>query len=324
VEPGHAIIGNAVALLTSVQTVKESRGKKWAIVDVGTDQLSKVTLLKWPHRILNHLGKALQAGKDAIAGPLCFAGDILKENIDAVTLKKGDLLLVTEVGAYTFSLSNKFNGRLAPQWLLLNSNGDLLKTMEKESVYDELHHAKYDWNSTDNQGNIQSIDLNLIEQLSSNYLNQTCKTDSYEYLNVKVENNKNYKFTVSTSSAVDFISMPFAIRIIGDAAIISALHSKGYHQKSFSVWGRKLSMDFYEQLPGNQNFDFSIFLSDTLQKNNKSVMVARFKSSCNRCTGSFIISYENGLTPITNSIYPKVAAHPSSDTFVLKPGLVLC
>ena len=67
VEPGHALIGNGVALLTCVQTVKESRGKKWAIVDVGTDQLTKVTLLKWPHRILCESGEEILSGNDAIA-----------------------------------------------------------------------------------------------------------------------------------------------------------------------------------------------------------------------------------------------------------------
>jgi diaminopimelate decarboxylase len=292
VEPGHAIIGNAVSLLTSVQTVKESRGKKWVIVDVGTDQLTKVTLLKWPHRILNQSGQELQVGQDAIAGPLCFAGDTLKENINADGLKKGDLLLITEAGAYTFSLSNKFNGRTAPKWLLIKSNGDLIQTMEKESIYDELHHSRYEWLSKDNFGSTQSVDLNLVEQLSSKYLFKTCETDSFEYIEVNYESKYQYKFTVLTTSIVDFISMPFAIRIIGDASIICVLHSKGYLQKKFPIWGRKLSMDCYDQLPSNQNLEFTIALSDTLVKENKSVVIVRFKSTCNKCSGSIIVSYE--------------------------------
>lgn len=292
VEPGHALIGNAVTLLTCIQTVKESRGKKWAIVDVGTDQLAKVTLLKWPHRILSKSGEEIQSGNDAIAGPLCFAGDTLKDNINADSLKKGDPLLVTEAGAYTFSLSNKFNGRTAPKWLLLNLDGELLQTMEKESMYDELHLSKYDWIKTDSFSINQSIDLNLVSQLSSKYLYKTCETDSFEYIKMIYEKKNYYKFIVLTSSVVDFISMPFAIRIIGDTSIISVLHNKGYDQKNFSLWGRKLSMDCYEQLPSNSNLEFTISLSDTIQKKNKSVIVARFKTSCNRCSGSIIISYE--------------------------------
>ena len=292
VEPGHALIGNAVTLLTCIQTVKESRGKKWAIVDVGTDQLAKVTLLKWPHRILSKSGEEIQSGNDAIAGPLCFAGDTLKDNINADSLKKGDPLLVTEAGAYTFSLSNKFNGRTAPKWLLLNLDGELLQTMKKESMYDELHLSKYDWIKKDNFSINQSIDMNLVSQLSSIYLHKTCENDSFEYIKMIYERKNYYKFIVLTSSVVDFISMPFAIRIIGDASIISVLHNKGYDQKKFSLWGRKLSMDCYEQLPSNSNLEFTISLSDTIQKKSQSVIVARFKTSCNRCSGSIIISYE--------------------------------
>jgi diaminopimelate decarboxylase len=292
VEPGHALIGNAVTLLTCIQTIKESRGKKWAIVDVGTDQLAKVTLLKWPHRILSKSGEELQSGNDAIAGPLCFAGDTLKDNINADSLKKGDPLLVTEAGAYTFSLSNKFNGRIAPKWLFLNLDGELIETMKKESMYDELHLSKYDWIKKDNFSINQSIDMNLVSQLSSIYLHKTCENDSFEYIKMIYERKNYYKFIVLTSSVVDFISMPFAIRIIGDASIISVLHNKGYDQKKFSLWGRKLSMDCYEQLPSNSNLEFTISLSDTIQKKSQSVIVARFKTSCNRCSGSIIISYE--------------------------------
>lgn len=292
VEPGHALIGNAVTLLTTIQTIKESRGKKWAIIDVGTDQLTKITLLKWPHRILDQSGHELEVGNDAVAGPLCFAGDVLKENINADVLKRGDPLLITEVGAYTFSLSNKFNGRTAPKWLLLNSNNDLLETMEKESIYDELHHSKYDWNSTDDSVCSQAIDLKLIKNISSKYLFQTCEADSLEYVEVTYESQNHYRFIVLTNSIVDFISMPFAIRIFGDASIISILHSKGIQEKINPVWGRKLSMDFYEQLPSNQKFEFTILLSNPIEKETQCVIVARFKSSCNKCSGSIIISYE--------------------------------
>jgi diaminopimelate decarboxylase len=292
VEPGHALIGNAIALLTTIQTVKESRGKKWAIVDVGTDQLTKITLLKWPHRILDQSGYELQAGNDAVAGPLCFAGDVLKENINAGGLKKGDPLLITEAGAYTFSLSNKFNGRTAPKWLLISLNNDLSEAMEKESIYDELHLSKYDWNSINDSVSAQDIDLNLVKNISSKYLFKTCEADSFEYIAVNCQNQNHYRFTVLTTSVVDFISMPFAIRIFGDASIISILHSKGVYEKKNPVWGRKLSMDFYEQLPSNQKFEFTILLSNPIEKENQCVIVARFKSSCKKCSGSIIISYD--------------------------------
>lgn len=293
VEPGHALVGNAVSLLTCVQTVKKSRGKKWAIVDVGTDQLTKVTLLKWPHRILNASGEELAEGCDAIAGPLCFAGDTLKENIDANPLKKGTPLLITEAGAYTFSLSNKFNGRTAPKWLLLKTDDSLVQTMEKESIYDELHHSRYDWSAIETNTTTEQIPLSLVSQLSSKYLFQTCEHDRFDYLNVIRENKYTYTFVVATSSLVDFISMPFIIRIIGDAAITCLLHSKGFYEKDFAVWGRKLTLDCYEQLTSSEPLQFSIALSETMEKGKQHVVVARFKTACGKCAGSLIMSHEN-------------------------------
>lgn len=292
VEPGHALVGNAVALLTSVQTVKESRGKKWAIVDVGTDQLTKVTLLKWPHRIIGPNQSELEPGNDAIAGPLCFAGDTLKENISVDGLMKNCPLLITEAGAYTFSLANKFNGRLAPKWLLLNAQGDLIQTMDRESVYDELHHAKYEWNLGDKDWCSAAVELNLVECLSSKYLLDSCKSDRFEYLEVICENKRKYQFSVNTFSLVDFISMPFAARIFGDAAIISALHSLGLKQKTFPIWGRKLTLDCTDIIQSNQKLVFSISLSETLSRGLQKFIVVRFKTSCQKFSGSLIVSYE--------------------------------
>ena len=291
VEPGHALVGNAVALLTSVLTVKNSRGKKWAIADVGTDQLTKVTLLKWPHRILSESGEELPKGSDAVAGPLCFAGDTLADNIDAGNLRKGSPLLITEAGAYTFSLSNKFNGRTAPKWLLLTSDGQLVQTMEKESVYDEIHHTRYEWNAAEKIRSSEMLDSKKAIQLSSEYLRLTSKDDHFDYVSVYREAASCYRFVVDTRSAVDFISMPFAIRMMGDAAIIGLLHREGYEHKDFAIWGRRLTMDCFDKVKSNAQIEFTISLSDVLQKEEQSVLVARFQTTCGKCSGSFVISY---------------------------------
>lgn len=290
VEPGHALIGNAVALLTKIQAIKNSRGKRWAIADVGTDQLAKVTLLKWPHRILNKAGKEPDPGKDAIAGPLCFAGDILVDNIDASNLTKGDPLLITEAGAYTFSLSNKFNGRLAPKWLLMKADGKIVQTMEAESIFDDLQNARFDWNAAGEQSSGRIVDLSLANKLSSHYLKTTCREDYFEYTGIELVAVNYYKFKVRTQSPVHFISMPFAIRIFGDASIISVMHKGGFQNKDVSVWGRKLTMDCYDLLNSGE-MTFFISLSEFIQTGEKHTIAARFKTSCEKCSGSFIITY---------------------------------
>jgi diaminopimelate decarboxylase len=293
VEPGHALVGNAVALLTKILAVKNSRGKKWAIVDVGTDQLTKVTLLKWPHRILDASGAELPAGKDAVAGPLCFAGDTLLNDVSVDGLGKDSPLLITEAGAYTYSLANKFNGRLAPKWILMNAKGEYVLTKDSETRYDNFQYASYDWHAGSVLEDRKVIDAPTIGNLSSQYLKSDSSEDSFSYEKVFRTGSDTYEFTVSTSSKVDFISMPFAIRIFGDAAIIALLHADNRSKKDMSVWGRKLMMDCFNKVKSNDTLTFSISFSKPNTLGGKKVYSVRFSTACKNCVGTIIVSYGN-------------------------------
>ncbi|MFN5371620.1 MAG: diaminopimelate decarboxylase family protein [Bacteroidia bacterium] len=291
VEPGHALVGNAVALLMQVQTIKKSRGKKWAITDVGTDQLTKITLLHWPHRILSASGAELPAGNDAVAGPLCFTGDTLLENVSVAGLEKGSPLLLTEAGAYTYSLANRFNGRLAPQWLVLHSNGSIVQTLRKEDRFENLQLANHTWQVVNTEPQEHAVSVQSIHQLSSGYLRESSAEDSFSYVSMVKTAYCTYVFEVLTASAVDFISMPFAIRILGDATIVAVLHHDGFETKQQSVWGRRLVMDCFKQVPANAKFQFTLSLSDTIQAADNSTRMVRFRSACGNCVGSFVVVY---------------------------------
>ncbi len=124
IEPGHALVGNAVGLVTTVCELKETRGKRWGICDVGTDQLSRVTLAGWRHPVIREGGRALAVqGPDSLGGPLCFAGDVLLTETDLGDVKRGDVLLVQHVGAYCASAGSRFNGRLSPAEIVVRSDG---------------------------------------------------------------------------------------------------------------------------------------------------------------------------------------------------------
>jgi diaminopimelate decarboxylase len=287
-EPGHALVGNAVALLTRVLTIKQSRGKKWVVVDVGTDQLAKVTLLHWPHRILDQNGEQLKSGLDVIAGPLCFAGDNLLEHISAEGLSIDAPLLITEAGAYTYALSNRFNGRLAPGWVVLKGDNQLVQLMEREGRYDHPQITSYQWHNPANPINPESIPLEQTLALSSAYLKELAKADGFEYEKVMRLARGLYQFTIRTSSEVGFISMPFAIRIFGDATIVALMHHFGHAKKDVSVWGRRLTLDCFEIIQSNTSIQFTVALSE-----NKSLVgsntLAYFKTSCGMAAGCIII-----------------------------------
>jgi diaminopimelate decarboxylase len=291
IEPGHALVGNAVALLTEILTIKNSRGKKWAITDVGTDQLAKITLLKWPHRILDSNGVALMPGADAVAGPLCFSGDTLLDNVNIDSLNKHQAILVTEAGAYTYSLENKFNGRLAPAWVVIDRNLNITPAMLRENVHGIPQLALHLWNPPNNNDSSSEIlHQSAINNLSSKYLSERIVNDSFNYIHASKENHNAYKFSVNVTSEVGFISMPLAIRIFGDASIIALLHNKGFDKKEIDIWGRKLTLDCFEIIPAHEILTFTINQSEVIKGSSNSV-VSRFNSVCNRCSGNFILKF---------------------------------
>ncbi len=291
VEPGHALVGNAVALLMQVQTVKQSRGKKWAITDVGTDQLTKITLLHWPHRILTASGNQLPPGNDAVAGPLCFTGDTLLEHVSVDELEKGSPLLLAEAGAYTYSLANRFNGRLSPKWLVLQSNGIITQTLRREDRFENLQLANHTWRAAQIEEPPLALSSENVLRLSSNYLREASAGDAFSYVSVVKTSPTTYEFEVSTSAAVDFISMPFFIRIIGDASIVAVLHQDGFDTKQQSVWGRRLVMDCFKQVPANAALHFRLSLSEPISAPDYTTRLLRFETSCGNCVGSLVVVY---------------------------------
>lgn len=292
IEPGHALIGNAVVLLAEILAKKQSRGKTWLIADVGTDQLAKVTLLHWPHRVLGPEAVELPKGNDALAGPLCFAGDTLLENIDAGSLKKGDPILITEAGAYTFSLSNKFNGRLAPAWAILTKNQLTLTTL-KENRYDNIQFAQHRWRLHPSDQHTQ-LNTSAAELLSSEYLRTGANSETFDYLRIQKHDAHHYTFEVMTHSKVDFVSMPFLTRIVGDATIISVLRERGYTFKDVAVWGRKLHLDILEKIPSNQSLCFSLSISYSLADPGTTTVV-EFHTVCSKARGSLIIKTQSNI-----------------------------
>lgn len=238
VEPGHALVGDAVALLARIREVKCIRSRRWAILDVGSDQLVKVTLLNWYHRIRDARGRTLpQTGDDAVAGPHCFAGDLLLPHTDLQDLQRGDTLLIQHVGAYCHAIANNFNGIFAPSQAIVDDYGRVERiTNVPEDWFFENNIQSYRWFGEE-ELTPTSIDLGLVESLSSTYLRIQAAEDSFEFESVGTDKAGLYRFIISAHSPLGLLSMPLATRIAGDAVIIAGLHHLGRQMKDVSVWG---------------------------------------------------------------------------------------
>ena len=116
-EPGRYIAGNSGILLTRVLYLKESHGRRFAIVDAGMNDLIRPSLYGAYHRIqpVTQNGTARgRAVRTDVVGPVCESGDFLAKNRLLPPLKAGDLLAVMSAGAYGFVMASNYNARPRP------------------------------------------------------------------------------------------------------------------------------------------------------------------------------------------------------------------
>ncbi|HBM2987466.1 TPA: hypothetical protein LVL87_005100 [Klebsiella oxytoca] len=137
IEPGNTLVGNTMGLLSSVKTIKTRLdGGNFAIVDVGSNQLLKYTLSGIaPSILMKHGDRLPDDGSDAIAGPLCFAGDVILPKTCLMGLQPGDPIFIQHCGAYCMSLSNQFNGRYRPAVLSIEKDGREYISQQAEELW---------------------------------------------------------------------------------------------------------------------------------------------------------------------------------------------
>jgi len=100
---GRVLVADCFDVLARVHYVKESFGRKYAILDAGTNYLNPAGLAKPRFRNVSREEPAAMQEHYTLAGPLPFAGDTLGAYTGV--LKAGDLVLIENAGAYTTELA---------------------------------------------------------------------------------------------------------------------------------------------------------------------------------------------------------------------------
>ncbi|TAL76084.1 MAG: diaminopimelate decarboxylase [Burkholderiaceae bacterium] len=110
-EPGRSLVGNAGVLLTTVQYLKHSDARNFAIVDAAMNDLIRPTLYDAWHGVeqVCPTGNANTQIYD-IVGPICESGDWLARDRRLV-LEQGELLAIMSAGAYGFTMASQYNTR---------------------------------------------------------------------------------------------------------------------------------------------------------------------------------------------------------------------
>ena len=106
-EPGRNLVSDAFDLITKVCVIKKNFGKSYAVLDVGINVLSKITLAS--HKFIKmdstHSSHSKENNNEEyiLAGPLLFNNDIVGRFNGY--LDEGDLIKVENVGAYCYNLA---------------------------------------------------------------------------------------------------------------------------------------------------------------------------------------------------------------------------
>jgi diaminopimelate decarboxylase len=96
--------------------VKIGKGRKFAILDAGMNDLIRPALYQAKHKIDNLTSKGRNMRYDVV-GPVCESSDRFAKNILLPETKRGDVIAIRSAGAYGQVMAMRYNQRdLAPEY----------------------------------------------------------------------------------------------------------------------------------------------------------------------------------------------------------------
>ena len=138
-EPGRALVAQAGSLLARVVDVKERQGRTFVTTDASLSVFPRPYIYGSEHRV-----DIISLGADApvthhifICGNTVASGDFLASDRTLPRPSEGDLVANRDVGAYGYSMSSRFCGRLRPPEVLLKG-GQAVLVRRRETIDDVL------------------------------------------------------------------------------------------------------------------------------------------------------------------------------------------
>ena len=133
-EPGRSIVGSAGLLLTRVMDMKKRDETTFVGIDASLANFARTYIYRQPHRIIlaNRPNARREVRNVAVTGNSVAGNDIFAVGLTLPRIKVGDLLAILDVGAYGYSMSSHFCGRVRPAEILI-ADGSCKLIRERES-----------------------------------------------------------------------------------------------------------------------------------------------------------------------------------------------
>jgi diaminopimelate decarboxylase len=152
-EPGRAIIADAVTILTTVRNVKyrPETGENWALTDAGYNLMLSMVMYQWYYHAIDASRAAEPpASRYRMAGPLCDGGDVYFDlhgegrlpdcRLLPANVEVGEVIAMLNTGAYTMSQMTAYNGRPFPAAVMVEDDGKVQMIRKRDSYEDLINH----------------------------------------------------------------------------------------------------------------------------------------------------------------------------------------
>jgi diaminopimelate decarboxylase len=132
-EPGRSLVGAHGVLIARVIQHKVAPERRWLMIDAGMNDLMRPALYQARHRIVPVVSSSAPESEMRVVGPVCESTD----DFGAYTLPGGgfDEVAILDVGAYGFSMANRYNGRAGPAEVFLR-DGKIAEIRKRKPATD--------------------------------------------------------------------------------------------------------------------------------------------------------------------------------------------
>lgn len=134
-EPGKYIVSQAGYFLTKVNVIKQTPATTFVGVDSGMNHLIRPMFYDAYHEIINISNPEGKKKIYSIVGYICET-DTFGADRQLNEVRKDDIMLFKNAGAYCFSMSSNYNSRFRPAEVLIHEGKDYL--IRKREVFEDL------------------------------------------------------------------------------------------------------------------------------------------------------------------------------------------
>ena len=148
-EPGRAVIADAVTVLTKVRNIKyrPETGEDWVLTDAGYNLMLSMVMYHWYyHAVSASRAASPHQSPYRMAGPLCDGGDVYFDLHggghlpDCRLLPDGvevdEVIAMLNTGAYTMSQMTAYNGRVFPAAVIVEEDGSVRIARKRDNYQD--------------------------------------------------------------------------------------------------------------------------------------------------------------------------------------------